>query len=302
MNSYAHKLIEYCRRTPMSYSYKPVLIMAIVEHGGVLRIDEAVDYFIKYYGQRLSEGLIAERADSIFSTLRCTREKIASNIKANPVNALLHSEFFDYDRSRELLSVKIHYWLSLSPDDKAEITNMCLIRLTDYYARISTDERRNIICFSEPDAENDFMSDCFYAPFNVRGIQFNSLTQYMTYHKAVQCEDSIVQKRALGTDNPAALRRISAGLNGNEQTWRGSRQIIAYNGLMAKFSQNDKIRNQLLETGCATLAECRADDTIWSTGLSIDDERRFYIENWPGSNLMGFSLMQVRSALNSVRL
>ncbi len=52
MNSYAHKLIEYCRRTPMSYSYKPVLIMAIVEHGGVLRIDEAVDYFIKYYGQR----------------------------------------------------------------------------------------------------------------------------------------------------------------------------------------------------------------------------------------------------------
>ena len=61
----------------MSYSYKPVLIMAIVEHGGVLRIDEAVDYFIKYYGQRLSEGLIAERADSIFSTLRCMREKIA---------------------------------------------------------------------------------------------------------------------------------------------------------------------------------------------------------------------------------
>ena len=32
----------------MSYSYKPVLIMAIVEHGGVLRIDEAVDYFIEY--------------------------------------------------------------------------------------------------------------------------------------------------------------------------------------------------------------------------------------------------------------
>ena len=201
-----------------------------------------------------------------------------------------------------MLSIKIHYWLSLSPDDKAEITNMCLIRLTDYYTRISTDERRNIICFSEPDAENDFMSDCFYAPFNVRGIQFNSLTQYMTYHKAVQCEDSIAQKRAFGTDNPAAFRRISAGLNGNEQTWRGTRQIIAYNGLMAKFSQNDKIRNQLLETGCATLAECRADDTIWSTGLSIDDERRFCLENWPGSNLMGFSLMQVRSALNSVRL
>lgn len=175
MNSYAHKLIEYCRRTPMSYSYKPVLIMAIVEHGGVLRIDEAVDYFIKYYGQRLSEGLIAERADSIFSTLRCTREKIASNIKANPVNALMHSEFFDYDRSRELLSIKIHYWLSLSLDDKAEITNMCLIRLTDYYARISTDERRNIICFSEPDAENDFMSDCFIASFRVRGTQFCSL-------------------------------------------------------------------------------------------------------------------------------
>ena len=124
----------------------------------------------------------------------------------------------------------------------------------------------------------------------------------MAYHKAVQCDDRIAQRRILETDDPTMLRSISSGLHGNAQAWRGTRQIIAYNGLMAKFSQNDKIRNQLLETGCATLAECRADDIVWSTGLSIDDERRFYTENWPGSNLMGFSLMQVRSALNSVRL
>ena len=36
-------LISYCRKMSMSYSYKPVLIMALVDHHGSISIDEAAN-------------------------------------------------------------------------------------------------------------------------------------------------------------------------------------------------------------------------------------------------------------------
>ena len=64
-----NKLIEYCCKMNMSYSYKPVLIMALVEYGGEIHILDAVDYFVQYYARRLTLGLIAERTNSIYSNI-----------------------------------------------------------------------------------------------------------------------------------------------------------------------------------------------------------------------------------------
>lgn len=93
-----NRLVEYCYKTNMSYSYKPVLIMALVEYGGKIHISDAVDYFVQYYARRLSLGLIAERTNSIYSNLNCSLEQIANNIKNNPVKALLNSDYFEYDK------------------------------------------------------------------------------------------------------------------------------------------------------------------------------------------------------------
>lgn len=93
-----NRLVEYCYKTNMSYSYKPVLIMALVEYGGKIHISDAVDYFVQYYARRLSLGLITERTNSIYSNLNCSLEQIANNIKNNPVKALLNSDYFEYDK------------------------------------------------------------------------------------------------------------------------------------------------------------------------------------------------------------
>jgi len=38
-------------------------------------------------------------------------------------------------------------------------------------------------------------------------------------------------------------------------------------------------------------------DKIWGIGLSMKDERRLHLDKWQGQNLLGFSLMRVRSVL-----
>ena len=70
-----------------------------------------------------------------------------------------------------------------------------------------------------------------------------------------------------------------------------------YEGLLAKFSQQDELKRGLLQTRDAILAECAVHDRIWGIGLSMKDERRFDISQWRGENLLGYSLMMVRNHL-----
>ena len=79
--------------------------------------------------------------------------------------------------------------------------------------------------------------------------------------------------------------------------WNGMRQIIVYQGLLQKFQQNTELKEKLLATQEHLLAECAVQDKIWGIGLSMKDERRLHLDKWQGQNLLGFSLMRVRTAL-----
>lgn len=68
-------------------------------------------------------------------------------------------------------------------------------------------------------------------------------------------------------------------------------------GLMAKFSQNEDLKQMLIDTGDAWLVECARSDTIWACGVRLDDDKRFDISNWRGQNLLGLALMEVRRRL-----
>lgn len=68
-------------------------------------------------------------------------------------------------------------------------------------------------------------------------------------------------------------------------------------GLLAKFSQNDYLKNLLLGTDDAILAECSPYDRIWGIGLAIDDPRVQDPSMWRGENLLGRMLMDVRHQL-----
>ena len=84
----------------------------------------------------------------------------------------------------------------------------------------------------------------------------------------------------------------------DDLVWNGLRQLIVYDGLLAKFAQNEELKEKLLATGDALLAECAVQDKIWGIGLSMKDDRRFDPRQWQGQNLLGFALMRVREKLS----
>lgn len=156
----------------------------------------------------------------------------------------------------------------------------------------------NVIGFHNPEEGNGFLSNWYLSAFRADDIDFSSLEQFMMYRKAVCFRDEAAAAKILGTDDPAkikALGRLVTGYDGH--IWNGIRQLIVYEGLLAKFSQNESLKRDLLDTGDALLAECAAKDCIWGIGLSMTDPRRFDPSQWRGQNLLGYTLMMTRSKL-----
>lgn len=155
-----------------------------------------------------------------------------------------------------------------------------------------------IVCFHDPDEENGYLSNWYSSRFTVNNVHFSSMEQYMMYKKAVCFGDKNTADKMLATDDVAeikALGRLVA--NYNESYWNGIRQIIVFEGLLAKFSQNDDLKKQLKATENCILAECAVKDKIWGIGLSMKDPNRFEIDKWNGKNLLGYALMMVRERL-----
>ena len=156
----------------------------------------------------------------------------------------------------------------------------------------------DVVCFHKPEEENGYLSNWYRSKFMVNGTAFSSMEQYMMYKKAVCFHDKEIADKILMTDDVVeikALGRLVA--NYNDNYWNGVRQIIVFEGLFAKFSQNEDLKSQLKTTGDKVLAECAVRDRIWGIGLSMKDPDRFEIHKWKGQNLLGYALMMVREQL-----
>lgn len=152
--------------------------------------------------------------------------------------------------------------------------------------------------FHLPDEPNGYLSNWYPAYFNLDGTTYSSTEQYIMYQKCILFDDMASAVAVLETHDPAEQQAIGQNASGFVGTvWNGMKQIIAFRGLMAKFLQNENLKNQLLSTGNAYLVECAYKDTIWACGIRIHETDRHDMSKWRGQNLLGFTLMEVREAI-----
>lgn len=156
----------------------------------------------------------------------------------------------------------------------------------------------NIICFHNPNEENGYLSNWYLSDFSVDGILFSSMEQYMMYQKAVCFCDKEIALQILQTRDVALIKTLGRSVLGyDDNHWNGVRQIVVYKGLVAKFSQNEELKEKLLSTKSALLAECAVRDRIWGIGLSMKDPDRLDKTKWQGQNLLGYTLMMAREQI-----
>lgn len=156
-----------------------------------------------------------------------------------------------------------------------------------------------IICFHNPEEENGYLSNWYLSNFIIEGMLFSSMEQYMMYKKAMCFDDQLVASKILETKDVAEIKALGRQVsNYNDSIWNGMRQILIYEGLLAKFTQNEDLKEKLISTGDAILAECAVKDRIWGIGLSMTSPKRLDIYQWNGQNLLGYALMLVRNRIS----
>ena len=128
--------VEYCKKTHLTYSYKPVLILAFIEHAnkhGVMKLADGIEYVRAYYQRRRDQNMEVEKHNSIYEKSDISNEDIRRNLIANPVKALVNSGFFLFNQDNDELMLLPELWLLLDKNAKICIRTICQQRLDKYY-------------------------------------------------------------------------------------------------------------------------------------------------------------------------
>lgn len=130
--------MDMVRKMDMSYSYKPVLIKALLKHAdekGRIKLDDIADYFRSFYEKRRREGLSVEKKNSIFYKGDYTDSEAKRNILSNPFKRFEDMQMMRHTKNLGIVQVDELVWKRLSDEEKAEIEKICDEKLRDYYLR-----------------------------------------------------------------------------------------------------------------------------------------------------------------------
>ncbi len=145
---------------------------------------------------------------------------------------------------------------------------------------------------------NGPFSQWYRAGFQLNGREFVCAEQYMMFCKALLFGDQDVASRILASRSAREQKALGRQVHGfDESTWQMFREGIVFSGNLAKFTQNDDLRRQMVATGSRILVEASPKDTVWGVGLAEDDPHILDRSNWRGHNLLGEILMRVRKCV-----
>ena len=131
--------MDMIRQMDMSYSYKPVLMKAILLYAddkGRVKLDDIVAYFRSYYENRRASGLPVEKKNSIFAKGGYTDKEAERNILANPFKRFEDMQMLRHTRTLGIVQVDESVWKHLTKEERAEIAAICDEKLNGYFARL----------------------------------------------------------------------------------------------------------------------------------------------------------------------
>jgi hypothetical protein len=134
---------DFVERMDMSSSYKPVMLLAILDHvdeRGRAPIDAVVAAFQGFYLDRLRRGLAVERAGMRMGQAdRLSLEDVRSLMLGMPFRKFEQRKYLAYDR-QDLAYLRFQpaLWRQLSDEDKAAVRGHCERAVAEYYERLES--------------------------------------------------------------------------------------------------------------------------------------------------------------------
>lgn len=155
--------------------------------------------------------------------------------------------------------------------------------------------------------DNEITSTCFSqwyeCTFTADGITYHTAEQYMMAQKARLFGDEAVLAKIMQANHPGENKALGRQIRHfDSAVWDQHKSEIVVNGNLAKFSQNEPLKQYLLQTGNRVLVEASPYDQIWGIGMAKSEPGIGNPLAWKGENRLGFALMEVRDRLNGMQV
>ena len=142
------------------------------------------------------------------------------------------------------------------------------------------------------------LSQWYDCSFEIDGILYSTAEQYMMSQKALLFNDNETNLKIMGSKAPKEYKQLGRQVkNFSPKLWDEKKFDIVVKGNLAKFSQNENLKQFLLNTKDKILAEASPYDKIWGIGMAQDDKDIYNPDKWKGENLLGKALMKVREII-----
>jgi ribA/ribD-fused uncharacterized protein len=154
----------------------------------------------------------------------------------------------------------------------------------------------------QPNKDGSISKTCFsqwwLSSFEVDNVVYKTAEHWMMAKKAELFNDKEVLEKIIKANSPAEAKKLGREVkNYDDAVWLENRFEIVRQGNFYKFSQNNNLKEFLINTKDRVLVEASPVDPIWGIGMASDHKDVLNPEKWRGPNLLGFALMEVRDEL-----
>jgi superfamily II DNA or RNA helicase/very-short-patch-repair endonuclease len=135
--------LEFVKKMDMSSSYKPVLLLALldgVDERGRARLEDVVLSFQTFYWDRYRAGLPVERSGMrMLEVERLSKDEVRAVMLGMPFAKFERRKYMSYDK-KDLSFLRFHprLWQQLTAEDFSTLRKCCEQAIADYYARFSS--------------------------------------------------------------------------------------------------------------------------------------------------------------------
>ena len=136
----------------------------------------------------------------------------------------------------------------------------------------------------------------YIIPTLVDGVTYPTTEHYLMVQKARMFADEKAVQKVMKAKSAKSAKGVSIE-GAKEEEWDTKKDDAMRVILRAKFTQHPELRKQLLETGKSVLGYANARDKYWSIGTSEDTDKAKNPKKWPGKNMVGVLLMELRETL-----
>lgn len=164
-------------------------------------------------------------------------------------------------------------------------------------------ENEKAIFFWRENNKYGFLSNFYYSNFiDANNTKYICNEQYFISQKCLLFDETNIElyNKIMESKLPMVIKKLGRLVkNFDERIWEKEKYEIMKNGLRYKFNQNKLLKNKLLDTKMKSLYEASKYDLIWGIGVDSTQASKITESSYPGKNLLGKALMEIREEIRN---